>query len=217
MLIRHDTTPSPTPSSVTKRRRRRENRRKKSRTLIHQIPRQSCARAMPTKMLDKEDDLNRTTRFRDSGKVKRTTSDSNQQLPHPSPHISKTTTSKSLDPNLISSLFFFQTLSALLVLTEVEFPKLLSRRSQLPFHSPQTHHLALRSANTSALHVPRSPILITVSHVLPSPASPSVRWACSTFRVNRMILPLGVWIANFAGLKLLEAGFEDPELLLGCE
>lgn len=35
-------------------------------------------------------------------------------------------------------------------------------------HSQNTHHRATRSARTSPRHVPRSPILITVSHTLPS-------------------------------------------------
>jgi hypothetical protein len=45
--------------------------------------------------------------------------------------------------------------------------------------------------------VPFSPILMTVSHELPSPSL--VPLVCSLFLVNRMILPDGVCTASFAG------------------
>jgi hypothetical protein len=68
-------------------------------------------------------------------------------------------------------------------------------------HCANTHHLALRSASTNPLHVPFSPILITVSHAVPSASLVLVK--CSFLRVNRMILPDGVWIASLAGFMPL--------------
>lgn len=57
-------------------------------------------------------------------------------------------------------------------------------------HCANTHHLALRSARTRPRHVPFSPILITVSHAVPSASLVLVM--CSFFLVSRMILPEGV-------------------------
>lgn len=45
--------------------------------------------------------------------------------------------------------------------------------------------------------MPFSPILMTVSHWLPSPSL--VPLICSLFLVNRIIFPEGVCTANFAG------------------
>jgi len=90
-------------------------------------------------------------------------------------------------------------------------------------HSPKTHHLALRSANTRPLHVPLSPTLTTVSHVLPNRTQPSsLSFSCcnlppapppparpretgSSFRVMRMIRPPGVCTASLAGLERARA------------
>lgn len=69
-------------------------------------------------------------------------------------------------------------------------------------HSPKTHHLALRSANTSPLQVPLSPILMIVSQTPPSPPSLALT-VLSLFRINRRIFPLGAWIANLAGFSCL--------------
>ena len=69
---------------------------------------------------------------------------------------------------------------------------------QKQFHSAKTHHLALRSASTKPLHVPLSPILMIVSHTPPF-ADSSILTILSLLRINLRILPLGAWIASFAG------------------
>jgi hypothetical protein len=79
--------------------------------------------------------------------------------------------------------------------------------NQAHSHCANTHHLALRSASTRPRHVPFSPILITVSQAVPSASLVLVM--CSFFRVNRMILPDGVWIASLAGLEPLLS--EEPD------
>jgi hypothetical protein len=60
-------------------------------------------------------------------------------------------------------------------------------------HSAKTHHLALRSASTNPRHTPRSPTLIIVSQVPPSPFSvlKSVLCILSSFLINRKTLPPG--------------------------
>jgi len=68
---------------------------------------------------------------------------------------------------------------------------LFLQKFQTHSHSPKTHHLALRSANTNPLQVPLSPILIIVSHTPPSPASPAELVKLSAFRINLRIFPLG--------------------------
>lgn len=69
-------------------------------------------------------------------------------------------------------------------------PLLSNRYHQTHSHSPNTHHLALRSASTSPLHVPRSPTLIIVSQT-PPPAASIALMAFSLFRISRRIFPLG--------------------------
>lgn len=66
-----------------------------------------------------------------------------------------------------------------------------NQKHQTHSHSPNTHHLALRSANTNPLQVPLSPILIIVSHTPPSPASPAELVRLSALRINLKIFPLG--------------------------
>lgn len=82
--------------------------------------------------------------------------------------------------------------------------------TQTHSHSPQTHHLALLSANTSPLHIPRSCTLTAISHTLPC-TSPSVPFIPpplfeifnppSAFLFNLNILPPGLCTASFAGLS----------------
>jgi hypothetical protein len=73
--------------------------------------------------------------------------------------------------------------------------------NQAHSHSAKTHHLALRSASTRPLHVPLSPILMTVSQAVVKPTSVSspARLPYSCLRVNRMIFWLGLWMASLAG------------------
>lgn len=78
---------------------------------------------------------------------------------------------------------------------------------QLHSHCANTHHRALRSASTNPLHVPFSPILMTVSHAVPSASFNTL--TCSLFLVSRMIFPLGVWIASLAGFIMLLP--DDPD------
>lgn len=55
--------------------------------------------------------------------------------------------------------------------TEAETDQLQSMVYQTHSHSQNTHQRATRSARTRPRQVPRSPILITVSHMLPSAAA----------------------------------------------
>ena len=66
-----------------------------------------------------------------------------------------------------------------------------SNAFQKQSHSPKTHHLALRSANTNPLQTPLSPILIIVSHVPPSASELPPPLITSFFLVNRRTFPLG--------------------------
>jgi hypothetical protein len=80
-------------------------------------------------------------------------------------------------------------------------------RSQTQVHSAKTHHLALLSASTRPLQTPRSPTLIIVSQVPPSPLSIAWLVLCvfSSLRINLNTLPPGAWIANFAGFLVANA------------
>jgi hypothetical protein len=68
-------------------------------------------------------------------------------------------------------------------------PSESSHTYQAHSHSAKTHHLALRSASTRPLHVPLSPILMTVSQAVVSPTSVSspARLPYSCLRVNLII------------------------------